>query len=92
MTAPTEAGPTARPPWLARMKLTEPVRLYLYTVLLVLLVGCQLAGVLTGEWRDYLATSAALLLAIPAGAEAVRASVYSPASMVRLAYQAAAKR
>lgn len=68
---------------LSRWKLTEPVRLYLYSLALVLVVGLQLAGWLTGDWVDYATSSAGVVLAVGAGAEAARASVYSPAGVVR---------
>lgn len=68
---------------LARLKLTEPVRLYLYSVALVVVVGLNLAGWLTGEWVPYATSSAATLLGVTAATEAARASVYSPRSMVR---------
>lgn len=87
-TIPTPA-PTERPALLARLKLTEPVRLYIYTVLLVLTAGLQLAGWLSGEWRDFLAMNAAVLLAVGGGAEAARASVYSPRSVVQAVRRAA---
>lgn len=66
-----------------RWKLTEPVRLYLYGVGAVLLAGLALAGVLTGEWLDYGLAALGVLLAVPAGTEAARASVYSPAGVIR---------
>lgn len=79
--APVEAQPAVGR--VARWTLTEPVRLYLYALCLVLAGGMQLAGWLTGQWVEYAATSAGVVLGIGAAGEAVRASVYSPAATVR---------
>jgi hypothetical protein len=73
---------------LARLKLTEPVRLYMYTLLLVLSAGLQLAGWLSGDWPQYIAVNGAVVLAVGGGAEAARASVYSPRSVVQAALRA----
>jgi hypothetical protein len=88
MTAPTPIRPaTSSPPHtvglVTRLKLTEPVRLYCYAVLLVLTAGLQLAGLLSGEWAEFTAANGAVLLGVGAAAEAARASVYSPAAVVR---------
>jgi hypothetical protein len=85
MTAPTpiRPAPTYTVGLLTRLKLTEPVRLYSYTVLLVLTAGLQLAGLLSGEWAEFTAANGAVLLGVGAAAEAARASVYSPAAVVR---------
>jgi hypothetical protein len=96
MTIPTDVSAatgqvTIRPGlgFLARMKLTEPVRLYLYSLALVIFAGLQLAGALTGEWLQFAITGAGVVLAVGAGGEAVRASVYSPAGVVRALTQVA---
>jgi hypothetical protein len=90
---PTDVAPApaAAPslPLLARLKLTEPVRLYSYSMLLVLSAGLQIAGVLTGEWPQFIATNGAVVLAVASGAEAARASVYSPRSVVQAVRRAA---
>lgn len=70
---------TARPGRLTRWKLTEPVRLYAYTVLAAVLLALVLVGTITDEWADALLGVAAAVLAVVPGAEAARASVYSPA-------------
>jgi hypothetical protein len=90
MTAPTTI-PTegTRPPLLARLKLTEPVRLYCYSLLSAVLLALVAVGGLTGEWSDALLGIAAAVLGVVPGAEFARASVYSPASMVRACYRAA---
>ena len=82
MTPPklTEVQPISA---VARWKLTEPVRLYLYGVGSIVLVGLALAGVLTGEWLDYGLTALGVVLAVGTGTEAARASVYSPAGLIR---------
>jgi hypothetical protein len=85
------AEPLERLPLLSRLKLTEPVRLYLYTLLLVLTAGLQAAGWLTGEWAAFASANGAVVLAVGAGAEAARASVYSPRSMVRAVHRAAGR-
>lgn len=73
-----------RPGLLSRLKLTEPARLYLYSLAVVVVLGLQLAGVLTGEWTQFCIQDSAIVLGVAgAGAEAVRASVYSPAGVVR---------
>jgi hypothetical protein len=88
MTAPTPI-PTPAPPAppsvgvLTRLKLTEPVRLYIYSVALVLFTGLNLAGYLTGAWQDYAAASAATLLGFGVAGESARASVYSTRSVVQ---------
>lgn len=89
MTATVPAVATDRPPLLTRLKLTEPVRLYLYTVLVVLTLGLQLAGWLSGDWQNFLAMNAAVVLGVTGGAEAARASVYSPRSVVQAVRRAA---
>lgn len=86
--APPTVAPAASstPPamsWLDRMKASEPVRLYLYSVLLVLLGGLVLAGVLTAEWQAYGIAAGATLLAVPVATESARASVYSTAGALR---------
>lgn len=79
-----------KPGPLTRARLTEPVRLWLYTLLLIITAGLQLAGWLTGEWVEFAATNGALLLVLGAGAEGIRSQVYSPAGVIRSARAAAA--
>jgi hypothetical protein len=52
-------------------------------VALVILVGLNLAGYLSGEWLPYAESSAAVVLGVGASAEAARASVYSPRSTLQ---------
>jgi hypothetical protein len=67
-----------------RLKNAEPVRLYVYGLALLAILGLQLAGALTGEWVQYSLTASATVLGVAgAGAEAARASVYSPAGAIR---------
>jgi hypothetical protein len=73
----------ARPGLLSRLKLTEPVRLYLHSVGLVLIGGLVLMGYLTDDWSAYLTGALAVVLAVGGGGEAARASVYSPATHVK---------
>src|SRR5207253_9649361 len=82
-TSPPPAAPVASIGLFARLKLTEPVQLYLYGVALVVITGLNLAGYLVGEWQSYAISSAATLLGITAATEAARASVYSPRSVVQ---------
>lgn len=95
MTLPTPI-PAPPPPvqsvgLLARLKLTEPVRLYLYSVALVVIGGLNLAGWLVGEWVPYAISSSGTLLVVTAGGEAARASVYSPRSIVQAVRRRAAQ-
>jgi len=73
---------STRPGLLSRLKLTEPVRLYLHSVGAVLIGGLVLMGYLTDEWSAYLTGALAVVLAVGGGGEAARASVYSPAGMI----------
>lgn len=96
MTAPAPISPPTPAPvvavsLLARLKLTEPVRLYVYSVLVVLTAAAQLAGWLTGEWAQFVEMNGAVVLAVGAGAEAARASVYSPRSVVQAVRRAASQ-
>lgn len=75
---------------LSRLKLTEPVRLYLYGLGAVVLVGLVLAGVITEEWRAYGLTALGVVLGLVPATEAARASVYSTAGMVAQLRAAAA--
>lgn len=74
----------ARPSLLSRLKNSEPVRVYLWSVGSVLIGGLVLMGYLTEEWSGYLTGALAVLLAVGGGGEAARASVYSPASTLGL--------
>lgn len=77
---------------LQRLKLTEPVRLYLHGVLtLVVIPAAVLAGVLTGDWVEWAGTAAATVLGVGAAGEAARASVYSPVGMMAAARDAVAE-
>lgn len=75
------ADVTARIRGLARLKQTEPVRLYAYSVLSAVLVALVLVGTITDDWSAALTGIAAAVLGVP-GVEAARASAYSPASHV----------
>lgn len=93
--APVQPAPPAAEhtvPRIRRWRLTEPVRLYLYTVLVVLTAGLQTAGALTGEWAEFTAINGALLLGVGAAGEAARASVYSAPAVVREIRRAAGSR
>lgn len=78
---PTPAPPS--PSWLDRIKASEPVRLYLYSVLLVMLAGLVLAGWLTAQWQAYAIGAGAVVLGVVPATEAARASVYSTAGALR---------
>jgi hypothetical protein len=69
-----------RPGLLSRLKLAEPVRLYAYSLLTAILAALVLAGTVTDNWYAALSGIAAAILAVVPGAEATRASVYSPAT------------
>jgi hypothetical protein len=77
---PTGPAPIRSVPWLPRLKETEPVRLYAYTVLSALTLVAVLAGWLSGEWPEALMGVAGAVLGVIPAAEAARASVYSPRS------------
>lgn len=82
VTPPAAVTPPA-PSWLDRLKASEPVRLYLYSALLVVLGGLVLAGVLTTQWEAFGISAGATLLVVPAATEAARSSVYSTAGALR---------
>lgn len=65
-----------------RAKLTEPVRLYLYGVALIVITGLALAGILTQEWATFATAAAAVVLAVVPAAAAIRASVWSEAGHI----------
>ena len=66
----------------ARWKLTEPVRLYLWPVAALLLTSGLVGGIRDGDWwRACLFVAAAVVIVLMA--EAARASVYSPRSVVQ---------
>lgn len=67
----------------SQLKLSEPVRTYLYGVAAMLAVGAVLAGWLTGQWATYLTALAGVLLGVVPATEAARASVYSYAGHIR---------
>lgn len=79
---PAASSPPA-PSWLDRLKAYEPVRLYLYSALLIVLGGLVLAGVLTQKWETFGIEAGATLLVVPAATEAARSSVYSTAGALR---------
>lgn len=72
---------------LARWKLTEPVRLYLWPVAALLAVSGLAGGFRDGDWwRAALFLAAAVCVALATAA--ARASVYSPRSVVQTALRA----
>lgn len=91
MTDPTASPGATRPrhdpaagvSLLARLQLTEPVRLWLYSVGMLVLGALVLAGVLSGEWHAFGSAALLTLLGLPLGTEAARAAVYSPATVAR---------
>jgi hypothetical protein len=80
---PAQAPATPSPSWLEKIKLTEPVRLYLWTVAIIAAVGLQLAGVTTGDWLQYEVTAAAVVLGVGGVGEAIRQAVWPAAGIVR---------
>jgi hypothetical protein len=74
---------TTRPSLLSRLKLSEPVRLYCYSLLTAVLVALVAVGYVTEEWQAALTGIAAALLGVVPGAEAARASVYSPKTHIQ---------
>lgn len=78
----------ARPGLLIRLKLSEPVRLYCYSLLSAVLVALVVVGYLTEEWQAALTGVVAAVLGVVPGAEAARATVYSEAGHYRGLYDA----
>lgn len=68
-----------------RWQLTEPVRLYLYSVAGVVIAGLVLFGVISGELATFLTAALAVALAVPAGGEIARKAVYPIAAVERAA-------
>jgi hypothetical protein len=90
-TAPATPAPTHAVPRLNRWKLTEPVRLYLWPVAVLLIVGGVAGGIVTQDYGDWaLSVLGGLLTA--GGAAAARSSVYSTAGVVREMRRAAGPR
>jgi hypothetical protein len=81
VTAPAPAVGT-----LARLKLTEPVRLYLWPVAALLITGSVICSAL-GEWLGSAMLAVCGLLVLLA-VEAARLSVYSPRAVVQAAMRA----
>jgi hypothetical protein len=73
----------ARSRGLALLRLQEPVRLYLYGVGSLVLVGLVLGGVITEDWRAFGVAMLAEVLAVVPATEAARVSVYAPATISR---------
>jgi hypothetical protein len=66
----------------SQLKLSEPVRLYLYGVGGVIVAGLVLAGWLTDDWSAYLMAALGVVLGVVPATEAARASVYSYAGHI----------
>jgi hypothetical protein len=67
----------------SQLKLSEPVRTYLYGVGAVIVTGLVLAGWLTDDWSAYLMAALGVVLGVVPATEAARATVYSPAGHIR---------
>jgi membrane protein implicated in regulation of membrane protease activity len=83
----TPAPPAPQPPapgLLRTWKLLEPVRLYLWGLATVVLLALAITGALTGAWVGLALTAVGVLLGLGGAAEAIRASVFSPAAMMGL--------
>jgi hypothetical protein len=81
-TIPTRSTTTVDHSRVARWKLSEPVRLYVYGLGSVIITGLVLAGVLSGEWTEYGLWALGTALGLGAAGESARASVYSTNGMV----------
>jgi len=79
---PTSTTAPPRVGRIARWKLTEPVRLYLWPVAALLLVSGVAGGFRDGDWwrASLFLTAAVLILLMSAAA---RASVYTPRTVVQ---------
>lgn len=86
---PTPAPATPAVGLLKRLTLTEPVRLWIYSLLVIVTAGLQLAGYESGQWADFSVLNGAVILGVGAAGEGIRASVYSPAGVIRAARAAA---
>jgi hypothetical protein len=75
-TAPDRPGP------LARARLHDPCRLYVYGWALLLLLAGAATAVFTGHWHLFAMQAATLLLLVP-GVEAAKRSMFGPAEVVR---------
>lgn len=82
---PMPPEPTLPAGRFARWQLTEPVRLYLFSVAGVVVAGLVLAGVLTREWADFLLPALGVILVVPPVAQVVRSAVYPIAALERAA-------
>lgn len=67
---------------ISKAKLSEPVRLYLYSLGVLILGALVLLGCITGEWQDYLLAALPIVLGLPPTVWAVRSSVYSYAGHI----------
>lgn len=79
----TEGVTPPRPGPVSSWKLSEPVRLYLYGVGSIVLLGLVLAGAITQDWQAYGLAALAEVLAVVPATEAARASVWSTRSLIR---------
>lgn len=66
--------------YLKNLKASEPVRLYLYSVLVPVLVLLGAKGIISGSDVALYSALAAVVLAVPA-TELARRAVYSPATV-----------
>jgi hypothetical protein len=74
---------TARPRGLSAAKLSEPVRLYLYTAAVFVIVAGAGAAALTGEWAGWAMIVAGVLVPFVIATEAARASVFCTRSALQ---------
>lgn len=93
MTAPKPPSPirNARPSIATRWKLSEPVRLYLWPIVLVLVLSAVAGGLVTEEWAEWALPQLLTALGMLGAGEAARASVYSTTGHVDSLRGAAAR-
>jgi hypothetical protein len=85
----TPAPPVPRPPapgLLTRWKLSEPVRLYLDGLVVVVVAAFVVAGWITQQWGAFAIAAAGVVLGLGGAAEAIRASVFAPTTVVGLVH------
>lgn len=78
MTPPQTASEVAPPP---SLMLREPVRVLLYGMAVLVAAVLVVLGVITQDVADYIGAALLEVLGLASAAEAIRASVYSPASV-----------
>lgn len=80
---PPRVAVTARPGLLSRLRLSEPIRLYSWPLVVVLVLSAVAGGWATQDWADWALPQLAAALGTLGAAEAGRASVFSTQTHVQ---------